>query len=63
MCIESLVEMIGPLSVHSSTCNRGELGISRARAGGGTGQKTALPGECIQDSLAIPVDRPNFQLN
>ena len=26
MCIESLVEMIGPLSVHYTTCNRGGLG-------------------------------------
>ena len=41
---ESLVELIGPLSVHSTTCNRGGLGISpsssRGGWGGGTGQKT-----------------------
>ena len=44
ICIESLVETIGPLSVHSTTCNRGGLGISpsSSRGGwrGGTGQKT-----------------------
>ena len=40
ICIESLVEMIGPLSVHLTTCNRGGLGISPSSVGGGTGQKT-----------------------
>ena len=37
---ESLVETIGPLSVHLTTCNRGGLGISPSSVGGGTGQKT-----------------------
>ena len=40
ICIESLVETIGPLYVHSTTCNRGGLGISPSSVGGGTGQKT-----------------------
>ena len=40
ICIESLAEMIGPLSVHSTTCNRGGWVLIRARVGRGTGQKT-----------------------
>ena len=27
ICMESLVDMIGPFSVHSTTCNKGELGM------------------------------------
>ena len=63
ICMESLVDMISLFSVHSMTCHRGGLGKSGLEQGEATHSCLALPGKCIQDSEAFPVERPNFQLN
>ena len=61
--MESLVDTIGLFSVHSMTCNRGGLCKSELDQGEVTRGGWALPGKCIQDSEAVPVERPNFQLD
>ena len=58
--VESLVETIGLYSVHSMTCNRGVLCKSELKPGEATHGGWALPGKCIQDSEAFPVERPIF---
>ena len=52
--MQSLAETTGPLSVHSTTCNRGGLGISRARAGGGGGGGTGQKTEHCQNVFRTP---------
>ena len=63
ICVESLADTIDLFWVHFMTYNRGGLGKSELEQGEAVRGGWALPGKCIQNSEAFPVERPNFQLD
>ena len=71
ICMESLVDMISPFSVHSTTCNKGGLvykpnkydSLIQLEQGKEKQAKQAQQQKYFLDSEALPVEKPDFQLD